>query len=329
MKVEISAIEKINNEWSSTSVHETLEKISSGQNRSKSSAGWRRIRSETPPLIKMSAEKEFQEDLKLQLIEAINHEQYETALRIIDQIKDESNDAIYGMAMFSEIGKLSLKSHLLKKLGRLEEAYFFITEALAGLPSLNQKMREEYLALHEKTFPGSASEDSYVIDPFMSKAIDRQTAEIEREFLLRRGFIALALNQKELAVADFKKAAHLDCGDDDNYHDPEFLFRTLEKVFGEQIAPIKDYEKEIAALLQENYLYEEERYQLVMYYALLGQHDKALEWYEKIESKSDFPNEAPFLLAYLRGDKESAEKELEKCPDDYKLIINQQILQQF
>ncbi len=316
MKIDILTAEEVSNGWNSIPIYPTTEKFSSSQETSSSSAGWRRLRSETPHSTTVSID----EQLQIQLEEALDAEQYEKALSIIDQIKDiPDENSIPG---YSEISKLSLKSYCLKKLGRLDEAYFFATEALTKVPFLAEKAKEAFFAFLWESNEIPSEGDASVIDSFIGKIIDQEVAEIQRDLLMDRGFLALALNQKEWAIDDFRKAAHCECDDDDKCYDPEFLFRVLEKALGAQIAPFKDYENEIATLLQENYLYESERYQLVMYYALLGQHDKALGWYEKIEQLDDFPSEVPFFLAYLNGDMEAAGKALEHCPDeDYKLIL--------
>jgi len=321
--------EKLRNELYSIPVSQTVEKLSSSQEASKSSAGWRRLRSETTPSIRISTEEEFQEQLQIQLEEAIDTEQYEKALGILDQIKNIPDEYSHDIPGYSEIGKLNIKSYCLKKLGRLEEAYFFATEALSKVPSLGEKAKEAFLSFLRENSAIPSEGDVSFLDLFISKIIDQQVAELHRDLLLERGFLSLALNQKELAIDDFRAAASCACDDQDKCYDPEFLFRVLEKALGTQIAPTKDYEKEIATLLQEDYLHEEERYQLVMYYALLGQHDKAVEWYERIEAIDNFPSEVLFFLAYLKGDMETAREELEHCPDeDYKLILTPPILQE-
>jgi tetratricopeptide (TPR) repeat protein len=269
MKIDTLRAEKISTEWNSIHVDQTVEQLSPNQETSRSNAGWRRIRSETPPTTKINTEEESQEQLQIQL----------------------------------------------------EEAYHFATIALEKIPSLADKTKEKFLASLRELNIIISTENISFLYPFI-ESIDQEVAELQRDLLLERGFLALALNQKEFAIDDFRKASHCECDD------PEFLFRVFEKALGAQIGPFKDYEKEIETLLQESSLYEEERYQLVMYCALLGQHDKALDWYKKIKQVDDFPSAVPFFLAYLRGDMETAKKELRNCPnEDYNLIINHQILQ--
>ncbi len=324
MKVDLLKPKEISNKWDS--IYQIVEAPLSVQEGSKSRAGWRRIRSETPPSTIEDIE-DILEDLWIQLDEAEEAGQYEKALQLIDQIIATTRDPLHSLSLEE------WKSYFLKKLGRLEEAYLLITEALEKIPSYAEKakvaLKEEFLALvrdlikdePDKAFLIEDEEFLIELDLLINEAVNEELAQIQRDLLMERGFLALALNQKELAIIDFRKAAHCEC-DDWISDDPEFLFRVLEKALGAQIAPFKDYEKEITTLLEKNLLLDEEWYQLTMYCALLGQHDKAQEWYEKIKNTDDFPSEIPFFLAYLRGDMEAARKELDRCPnEDYSLFI--------
>ncbi len=330
MRIDTLTAGKIYDDWNSIPVHQTVEKLSSNQEALSSCAEWGKIRLETSSSTMVSTEEEFHEHLHVHLEEALDAEQYEKALRIIDQINDfldkygieNIRDLPHNFPHDFEVQILSGQSYCLKELGRLKEAYFFATEAIEKFPPLLEKAKEEALASIMEMVDIPSEEWPSTLPAFIDKTINESFAEIQRDLLVDRGFLALASNQKELAIDDFREAARCECDNSDKSEDPEFLFRVLEKALGTQIAPFKNCEKEIVLLLQESYLDQEKRYQLLMCYALLGQHDKALEWYEKIE-QDNFPPEVPFFLAYLNGDMETARKEIEHCPDkDYKLIIN-------
>lgn len=167
------------------------------------------------------------------------------------------------------------------------------------------------------------------------QAANELTNHEKRIILIDRGIIALKLGKKEQAMADLQEAAFLGCNykyiSDIGYSniddDPEFFLRTLEKALNVTFMPFKDHGKVIEDLSQKEGLSSLEKYELMISYALLSEHEKALELYNHILEKDDQepPEETAFLLAWLRNDLETAREEFKEClrsKDNLEVIIN-------
>jgi tetratricopeptide (TPR) repeat protein len=336
MQIEKLTVNPVINESIPITINAPIEKLTPPLESTSIQAGWRRMKAEMP----LPIDLETQEQLLARFKETINARQYGDALKLIDRLQEPDILPIASVIRLGGVTKLALKAFCLEMLGRSDEALVLIIQALEERKLVGEMIKEEFRTssrvdlgeLFDKLSPEIIEE---MIQEALSK-FDRDLARFDSYFLLQQGFIYLSLNEKDLAIDVFKRAAeHADC-------DKDFLFRILEKKLGVQLVPSIDYENEIERILSENNFLCDNCYLLGNYYALLGNYEEALHWYNKMDFYVSYPPVFA-LLAYLKGDLESAQEELINWPlrdkdldnDDrikdslhYSLLVNNKFLQQ-
>ena len=274
-----------------------------------------------------------QSNLFFEIQQAIGDRDYEEVLKLTDQIDDQERFQVFHFHI------LSLQAFCLSMLGRHTEALALSTYALEnvdlGMEEIRERVKEYEVHLIEELSWSQEMVEQFVKE--IRESFDELMTSLTRQILIDRGLIKLQLNQKELAIEDFKEAVDLES------LDSIFFFKLLERKLDAQILPLErgsdemiqscilrgDYERALEILSKESPC-SCRFFEQAICCALLGEYEDAYRYYEFMDLTTSFQDDYPPMLAiihYLEGDVEKAREVLKNGPlpegfMNYELLFN-------